>query len=343
MSFYNTKNYSYLLQQDCSVVITGDSLAYNRYDFIDEPMMNAWDCPIAMQSWSFLLRDYLITHSSGWVPAEKINIQINPRDMLADPPKAALIKKHDQRLPLTEQQPLDTLSINVENSISAIQIKGCPENLCFITNSKAALFETDGKQIDLQGDINLFNGSYFKWVTSHSGFLKKFIEGSLLNIAGAADTKTDVFLTGSGSKTAEWMLENSYERILKYNPNLCILIIGANNRRMNNPKNFKAALNELIAAMKENKTEIILISPPHSTTTDPQWGADNIYQPNEVVTKPIMKILKKAAFDNKIPFINLFEFFRGIPSGDWRFDNTHFTQEGNFLLYKAIIDNYFKE
>ncbi len=75
MTFYNVRNLSYLLKQDCSVVITGDSLAYNRYDFVEEPRMNAWDCPFSMKSWSFLLRDYLVSHSLGWIPGCKLEIE----------------------------------------------------------------------------------------------------------------------------------------------------------------------------------------------------------------------------------------------------------------------------
>lgn len=343
MSFYNLKNYLYLLQKDCSIVITGDSLAYNRYDFIDEPRMNAWDCPLAMRSWSFMLRDYLIGHSKNWCPASNINYEFHNQNPSFVPQKASLIKKHDQRLPLTDQLPLDTLRFDIQDSDSAIQLKGCPEDLCFITNPKAALFESDGLQYDLSGNTEIFSGTNFKWGKSKSGLLKNIKEGSLLNLAGAADAKTEVFMTGSGSKTVEWMLENSYERIYKYKPDLCILIIGANNRRMNNPKSFKAALHELLANLKKKKTEVILISPPHSTTSDPQWGQDNKYNPDETVTKPIMDVLIRAAFDNNIPFINLFEFFSGIPNSKWRFDNTHFNKEGNLMLFKAIIENFFKE
>ena len=343
MSFYNSKNYLYLLKQDFSIVITGDSLAYNRYDFVDEPRMNAWDCPLAMRSWSFMLRDYLISHSKSWCPASNINYEFHNPDTSLIPQKAALIKKHDQRLPLTDQLPIDTLRFDIQDPDSAIQLKGCPENLCFITNSKAALFESDSLQYDLSGNTDLFNGKHFRWVKSKSGLLENIKEGSLLNLAGAAAVKTEEFMTGSGSKTVEWMLENSYERIHKYKPDLCILIIGANNRRMNNPKSFKVALNELLATLKKKKTEVILISPPHSTTTDPQWGEDNIYSPDETVTKPLIDILIKAAFDSNIPFINLFEFYSGIPNGKWRFDNTHFTKEGNLMLFKAIIENFFKE
>jgi len=338
MTFYNVRNLSYLLEQDCSVVITGDSLAYNRYDFVEEPRMNALDCPFSMKSWSFLLRDYLVLNSLGWIPGCKLEIE-SPNI------NTVLFKKHNQRVPYSSQLPLEDQGIvlNSEDN-SDICIKGCLENTCFITHPlKGVLFNVVGQEINLTGIEDLFGGLYYKWIESQPELIGEIKGGSLIQLVGTAKTKTEVFLTGSGSKTAEWLLENSHERIIKFNPNLCIMIIGANNRRMNNPKSFKAALYELIYKLKGENCEILLISPPHSTTTDPLWGSDNIYRGDNTVTMPILDILRKATLEFDLPYINLFEFFSGIPNEKWRFDNTHFTKQGNFMLFEAIRDKFFKE
>ncbi len=338
MTFYNVRNLSYLLKQDCSVVITGDSLAYNRYDFVEESRMNAWDCPFSMKSWSFLLRDYLISHSLGWISARKLEFE-SPHL------STTLFKKQNERVPYSFQLPLEDQGIvlnPLENS--NIKIKGCLENICFVTHpTKGALFDLAGQKINLTGTEELFGGLYYKWIKGQSGIIENVQKGSLIQLAGTAKTKTEVFLTGSGSKTAEWLLENSHERITKFNPNICIMIIGANNRRMNDPKSFKVALYELIKKLKDEKCEILLISPPHSSTSDPQWSNDHIYQSDKAVTKPILDILRKAALKFNLPYIDLFEFFKGVPNDKWRFDNTHFTKEGNLMLFEAIVDKYFKE
>lgn len=335
MIFYNTRNLSYLLKKDCSVVITGDSLAYNRYDFVEDSKIDAWDCPLAMKSWSFLLRDYLITNSMNWIPATELKIESTHISTTS-------FKKINQRLPYSNQLPLENHGLVIQSP--EIKIEGCPENLCLITqSSKGALFESDGLPVDLNGDESLFGGVHYKWLKTKSGRLRNIKEGSLLYLAGASATKTEVFLTGSGSKTAEWLLENSEKRILRYKPDLCIMIIGANNRRMNNPERFKAALYKLIEIIKKIDSEILLISPPHSTTSDPPYKDDFIYSCDKTTTQPIMDVLKKAAFEYKIPYMDLFEFFSGVPSDVWRFDNTHFTKEGNLMLFEAISDEFFKE
>lgn len=336
MSFYNVRNLSYLFNQDCSVVITGDSLAYNRYDFIEEPKENAWDCPSAMKSWSFLLRDFLITRSNGWIPA--CDLEIESPDI-----STFTFKKQNQRLPFSNQLPMENAGIVINTLNEAtIKIKGCPENLCFLTQpTKAALFETITEVVDLTGNQNYHSGTYYKWIKSTTGILEKVSKGCLVQLAGAANYKTEVYLTGSGSKTAEWMLENFDDRIAKYKPNLVVLIIGANNRRMNDPVSFKAALYNLLDNLKD-RSEVILISPPHSSTTDPPAGVDFIYTGNKKITEPILNILKKAAFDFNFPYIDLFEFFSGIPDNTWRFDNTHFTKKGNLILFDALKDTFFR-
>lgn len=338
MSFYNVLNLSYLLKKDCSVVITGDSLAYNRYDFVEDPRMNAWDCPIAMKSWSFLLRDYLVSNSLNWTPANKLELE-GPNI------SSTLFKTYNLRVPYETQLPLDNQGVVLSTKKdSTIKIKDCLDNTCFLTHpTKSALLEISGNKIDLVGNNDCFAGIYYKWIKSNPEIIGNIEKDSNLHLVGTANTKTEVFLTGSGSKTAEWLLDNSYERITKHNPNLCIMTIGANNRRMNDPESFKIALYKLINKLKEMNCEILLISPPHSTSSDPKWGSDNIYKSDKVKTAPILDILRKAAFEFELPYIDLFEFFSGIPNEEWRFDNTHFTKQGNLTLFEAIRDMFFKE
>jgi hypothetical protein len=273
MTFSNCRNYSYLLEKDCSVVITGDSLAYNRYDFVDNPRMNAYDCPLGMKSWSFLLRDFLIRSTSGWEPATHLKLSGS-----------------FTRVPYIEELPFGEEGIIIEaNETTDIYIQGCPEYLYFITEpTKGALFEINGETISLLGNHEFFEGYSIEIHRGCDGILRNVQEGSRIILIGGARTRTDVHLTGSGSKTAEWLISNSYERIYKHKPNLCLIIIGANNRRMNDPISFKGALKRIIQELKDGGCEVILITPPHSTTTDNEVDKDNIYHPDQVVTKPII-------------------------------------------------------
>lgn len=321
MIFINERNYSYLLKNDCSIVITGDSLAYNRYDFVDEPRMNAYDCPLGMQSWSFLLRDFLIRSTPGWKPASSFEISGSY-----------------SRVPYLQHLPFAGEGIILEtNKPTDIHIKGCPEFLYFITDpSKGALFEIEDKFLSLKGNPEFFEGYSIEIFRCHDGILKNVREDSRIILIGGANTRMDVHLTGSGSKTAEWLISNSNERILRYKPSLCIMIIGANNRRMKDPESFKGALKSIIEELHDAGSEIVLVSPPHSSTTDPPEGDDSIFLPDPEITKPILDATYELATKYNITMMNLFEFFSGYNSHVWRFDNTHFTKTGNFMLFEAL-------
>ncbi|MFO7611887.1 MAG: SGNH/GDSL hydrolase family protein [Clostridia bacterium] len=344
MSFYNIKNLRYLLDKDCSVVITGDSLAYNRYDFVDDPRQNAWECPLGMKSWSFLLRDFLISNSAGWTPAS--SLEISGPAITTYP-----FKKYNQRVPQKKRLPFEEEGVVIpaparsEIIIKGClkKIKGCPKkNILFITDPiNGGVIETETGLVDLKGNRDCFEGRYFSYAESGSGTLRTGGRAGRIFLAGVSDTQTEVHLTGSGGKTAEWLLENSHDRIFRHNPGLCILIIGANNRRENNPSSFKGALKILIDRLIGSGAEILLISPPHSSTTDPPEDKANIFVPHADITKPLLDIMGGLADDRRIPYMNLFEFFSGIPGNVWRYDNTHFTKKGNSLLFEAIRDKYF--
>ena len=321
MIFAKIRNYSYLLEKDCSVVITGDSLAYNRYDFVDEPRMNAWECPLGMRSWSFLLRDHLIRNARGFIPAASLDISGNFK-----------------RVPYNEDLPFQGEGIAIKaNETTDILIKGCPEFIYFITNpSKAALFHSNAVEINLKGKSDYFEGNSIEIIHSKDGLLENVRNESEMTIIGAAETRVEVNLTGSGSKTAEWMLDNYEDRIGRFKPDICLMIIGANNRRMKDPKSFKAALKSIIERLKGAGCEMVILSPPHSSTTDPPEDPENIFLPDPMITKPILDAIQEMVDEFSLTYMNLFEFFNGFPGKIWRFDNTHFTKEGNLMLFNSL-------
>ena len=57
-----------------NIVITGDSLSYNRYSYDDEPRVNAYDCHIGMDSWSFRIRKEFISSAPGFLYGCEINL-----------------------------------------------------------------------------------------------------------------------------------------------------------------------------------------------------------------------------------------------------------------------------
>lgn len=310
-------------------MITGDSLAYNRYDFIDETRMNAYDCNRDMKSWSFLLRDFFISERKGWRPAAELEIS-----------GKGLIKRPLKDTPFGSEG----LDMDIPKNTDIVFGNCGNKTLYFVTGpEKSDGLTLDGHEVDLGGNTNKFEGCYFLPIKSKSGILRNGDSCSRIRIAGVADTKVNVHLTGSGSKTAQWLMKNSYERIFQYEPDLCIMIIGANNRHEKNPEGFYNALGSLFKKLTEENCKIIYLSPPHSSTTDPSAGADNIYMPDENITRPLLEGAFKLAKEFNASYMDLFDFFSGTPDSVWRYDNTHFTKEGNRMLFREIINRFFRE
>ena len=62
-----------LSKKGCKVLISGCSTSYNRHPYDDMPRSNATDCGVGMGSWSFRLRDYLLTPDPQFVYAVAID------------------------------------------------------------------------------------------------------------------------------------------------------------------------------------------------------------------------------------------------------------------------------
>lgn len=326
MCTVNKKDFSYVLSTKSNVVITGDSLAYNRYDFMREPRSNAYECYSGMASWSFLLRDYLIRNQIDFIPARKMRLSPDlPYQYFTECAFSCLVPfmeegicitlKADEQIILSEKETYMYLLTDIE---------------------KGGTIDVDGERINIRGNKDIYGGHEIMRIRLTEGKIISIDEEIRLNIIGFSKTGNQVFMTGSGSKTTKWLYENLQERVLKFSPDLLIMIIGANDR---SNSNVQEAHESMSSILKKAGCETIILTTPHSTTTDPDNG--NIYVPDEKVTKPFIDNLYSIAYEYGVPLIDLFKFFNGVESSIWRFDNVHFSVKGNQMLYNYIIKDFF--
>ena len=66
-----------LLKDGARIVITGDSLSYNRYGYDAHGRKNAFDCGAGLPSWSFSLRDKILSLDPYFKKAEEIKTSDN--------------------------------------------------------------------------------------------------------------------------------------------------------------------------------------------------------------------------------------------------------------------------
>jgi len=327
MHTLNKKDLSFVLKEKSNIVITGDSLAYNKYDFIKGPRTNAYDCYVGMESWSFLLRNFIIKNQTDFIPGRNLlfNDEINY--------KYFSNSQFDCLVPFI----YEGISIDMEKDQN-IKINNIKDGFIYVLADKnlGGLIKIDGDIFDITGDINKFFGYDIKLIPIKNGNIICISENVRLNIIGFSSIGSNIFLTGKGSITTKWLYDNLDERILRYKPDLLIMIIGANDR---NNSSIDEAYESIKKILDKVNCEVLLISTPHSSTTDPY--NNDVYIPDESITKPLMDNIYKVVNKNNIPFIDLFKFFNGIESKTWRFDNIHFTIEGNRILYNYIIKVFF--
>ncbi|MBN2852648.1 MAG: SGNH/GDSL hydrolase family protein [Clostridia bacterium] len=326
MCTVNKKDFSYMFSTRSNVVITGDSLAYNRYDFMMEPRTNAWECYSGMASWSFLLRNYLIRHQSDFIPARKTIFSSEiPYKYFTESTFSCLVPFMEEGICI-ELKPFE--QVTVDQSNTGMYLLTDPEH-----GGRIAI---DDVEIDITGNREIYGGHEIKLVSIKNGNIKCLEKKVRLNIIGFSKTGNQVFLTGSGSKTTRWLADNLNERVMNYSPDLLIMIIGANDRANSSVKEAYESMKTILDTVK---CEVLILTTPHSSTTDPDTL--NEYIPDKVKTKPLIDNLYRLSDEYAVPMIDLFRFFSGTESKIWRYDNVHFSVKGNEMLYNYIVKEFF--
>lgn len=286
------------------VVITGDSLAYNRYGYEPLPQLNAYDCPPDMGSWAFQLRDWLITREPGFIYGA---------DILGGGIKAANRVFGDKSF-------TDDCAADFSVDAGALYFQKH-------TDGGAYALYADGKpaaELDFKGNPTYFRGMELFGVDVPRA-LKYTLKGSgLFTLSGAGALKTDVFLTGQGSRTAAFFNENFYERIGRFEPDALIMIIGANDALSAAATDFEADLEAVL-----RKT----------SAANPGCGIYLLTSTKNADASRLTEInaeLKKEAEKFNGVFVDLFELFDDIPVEQWRYDNIHLTKYGNNLLFEKM-------
>lgn len=182
-------------------------------------------------------------------------------------------------------------------------------------------------------------------------------------LLGAGSKYSPVHITGRGSVTTQFFIDNDYlelnNRVLRYDPDYVIMIIGANDSCNPNAlpagsglmsvETYKANLIRIVEKIKEKNenTGILLMSPP-------EWSDDwdnNLGISVEDIL-PYVDAMREVAQEYRLSFVNMVEFFQGFPVGpgkdgtgkypvvwrDWRSDFVHFSHYGHTILGRSIIN-----
>lgn len=350
---------SYLLQQDCkNVVITGDSLSYNRYDFDSVARANAYECYPGMLSWSFMLRDAIHTNDQFFKYGDEIRFR-----NLKSNTVIGYSTDSPYRLPLsgryvkfdiydTTEELVFTYGHLTNNNKAILYLPSIPTSFgcsfdIYVDGTFVKTVNNNGEGKKYQGYEPLYIDVAMSAIGTHEIKLTNFIQTASTPDAGGKRTVylcgigsklTNVYLTGCGGKTATWLDDNLQSKVLDYNPNVVVIIIGANDRAYSDLSTFDAKLSSIITRIRNlNKyTEIVLVSPTSAAdTTDPNLN-NGTYIPDSI-TNQFIDVMKANAYKYNCYFLDLVKLFKNIPVSEWRYDNVHMKRYGNTILARTLL------
>ncbi|MBS0044494.1 SGNH/GDSL hydrolase family protein [Shewanella sp. M16] len=352
------------LQQDGkTVVITGDSLSYNYQDYDTTFRNHAVDCFSGMKSWSFMLRDAIIKAdpSFTFIEDQFITGQIDYLGEMSEVRFNAASAK--QLLPFSGR--VASFRMNVNDTIApaismSVYNDGESDSMYFLQLMHPNnLPDCMSCKVDIDGVEQISTLTNKSADTKFRGFDIRQIEITVprdgerhelkfhtftqasdtpdpagqmtYNLIGVASKRTEVELTGSGGYSSSQLLAAWPDKVTQYQPDVLICIVGANDPYKGvSVETFKDNIRELNNLTKSSNEgcEILWLSTPYS---------GEAVVPN-AIAQEYVDALRQVADELGDGFVDIVEFFKNIPTDIYRFDNIHFTKEGNQILARYIAN-----
>ncbi len=335
-------------------LITGDSLSYNRYGYDDAELMNATDCHIGMQSWSFRLRNDFITSAKGFKYADELefgcradkgmSLEVDICESIFGERVITLFPLNGE-ISFNAQSDTGTLVLYIQKRVSNY----CRFDIYVDGKLQKADVDTYGSKAEYQGygliTLELLcdeNKNEHKVVLNNFRWAD---DEPCVTIAGVSCEARYANITGQGSRTARFLNYHFEDRIAKYSPDLMILVFGGNDTLFYSPDEYRYYLEKLFSATKERfpNIKIITITIPYCGLVRNQLlgvtyeNDEQLNQNSKKYNDVMMDLSKKYVAE----CIDSWELFKDIPIPEWRFDNIHLTRKGNDILYdkvKSLID-----
>lgn len=348
-------------EQAC-VLITGDSIAYNRYGYDPKTRLNARDCGAGLPSWAFALRDRVYGQDPQFLLGEKIRVDchwVPGLDNISAVPYTALF---GGRIKTLYPRGSAAAFLPVKGSRLVLYLQRRLENSCvFDVYVDGVLAATD---VDTAGDTQEHAGYGLMTLVlpcdagldSHTVEFRN-IRGAepKITLAAAGSRCVDVVLTGRGGECTDYFVEHFDERIGKYKPDLMIVTLGANDRGYRSVYSMQDALIRLYAKLFACAPEcrvLFLLPPPSHDPKAPDrnimpYSSLRLMDTYDSAIEDVCRDLGKPGYtcdglrqDRQYPIetMRVSDLFRDMEVSQWRFDNIHMNPCGNRVLLDAICN-----
>ncbi|PDT77168.1 SGNH/GDSL hydrolase family protein [Bradyrhizobium sp. C9] len=367
------KDFSHLLRyHGKNIVVTGDSLSFNAYDF---PIpggspVNAYDFYPGMMSWSFMLRDFAHRLDPAWEHADNL-------DWILDVDAGTPAPAYSQAAYVT---PFNSRYVGINATKSTDRAWFMHRFNSVDSSGKAFLHWLNNPNAGSNNQRCQLSYSLYPYTTevdvalltnqattSWAGFqthqteidcgannqhpvkiiLKNFsnADGSALTgnmtmfIQGISSKLTNFQLTGHGGYTTAQINAEYAARIGNYNPDLLIIITGANDRASKTKEQFAADLTSLINNTRATNPhcEIVVMAPTPNSAAG--YGPTDVL--NGSTMRDFLALERVTAESLNCLFFDTQALFATLDPAYWRYDNIHMTKRGNKVLFDALVQRHF--
>lgn len=341
-------------------VITGDSLSFNFYGYATGYRAEPQDCPHGMRSWSFLLRDAIHMCDKDFVYGDSVLGVVTAGTAVISHSLPNFTLGFNNRFSLIDIQSADAVykfMISKTNLLTSkivlhlARIPGFEGRFDIYTDNGSG--EVYAASVDLVTAVDYLgyepimvdvpysvSGSFpnrpakiiFKnFLASGGGAFPGQVKLALM---GVGSKNTPVYLTGHGGYTAQMVASEFESRIGRYDADVLIIIVGANDRFTLTPSQYEAGYRSIInQALGDNpEMRIVLMGPMPATDTGyvPESASFNGHTMAEYLIVParLAKEFKCTYIDNYRSMLSRYE--------SHLFDNVHLNFAGNTALFGVV-------
>lgn len=336
--------------RNISVVVTGDSLSFNAFQFDSTapllPADYAYKNPYGLASWGHMIRDTLYASGKRFLLSDSLSFKVSEGVTTYKNVNGPYSAPFNGRL----------RTFMVPNKDCSITIEGVGGNkagtarLMFFTGASdfanIAQFDiySDGvyrRSVNLKGDDGFYRGRYQLNIdgipvsAGGSVVLKNIVPvgggatPAAVQFIGSSLSASSIYMTGHGGWTSRQVLEDFDNMVGQYKPDLVFYQIGANDMALSVPLDtFKVNIESFIQqvrALKPNSKIVIVSATP------------SLYHPDESeFVNGYLNVIRQVVEQCNCQFIDLYKLLSNEKPKKWRYDDVHATMMGGKMIFDEV-------
>lgn len=362
------------LSKDCKLVITGDSLSFNQYDYGGVSGVDGQKQPGVVTNWANLVRDTMLLNQPGFIPASDLFLRSSAGGTTVAESDVKRVGNNSGGATYSQgARSVNKLSATMADAEVLIfdfvpryyGVGGKAQGLVMYYHDEkngvggsynieaftdaglsigTATIDTTGsnngqhlRSVEITADVggSNFHKALRVEITKVSG------DGDL-NIVGVSPQNFEFENTGVGSTTSQWLVDNRQSILIDESPDIAIVVIGANDKGSDfSPATTYANVKQTVEDLRSAKqdVQIVLIGPPPRNNA---LAGDDYQDPTGAADHHMYRVaLQRVASNLNCGYLDTVSVFFNEDPDYYHFDNIHYSRDGNQVLFEALRSRFF--